>query len=170
MTTVDLMKLKYIVGDATNPVGNGAKIIAHIVNDAGKFGAGFSGQLSRKFPVVGSRYHNWFAGLGHEPPFWPGTIQLIEADKDNRIYVANMLAQSGVKYSTTKRDLVMYDMLRNCLSIVGIMSQGIDATVHMPMIGTGLAGGDWNKIEFIINEELVGQGIPTTVYTLRNKR
>jgi hypothetical protein len=38
------------------------------------------------------------------------------------------------------------------------------ATVHMPRIGSGLAGGDWNRIESIVNETL--GFIEITVYDL----
>jgi hypothetical protein len=40
------------------------------------------------------------------------------------------------------------------------------ATVHMPRIGAGLAGGDWGKISRIIEDELAGKGVEVTVYTL----
>jgi hypothetical protein len=36
----------------------------------------------------------------------------------------------------------------------------------MPKIGSGLAGGDWNKIERIIIEELVDKGVKVFVYEL----
>jgi hypothetical protein len=40
------------------------------------------------------------------------------------------------------------------------------ATVHMPRIGTGEAGGSWNIIEGIIRETLVSRRIPVTIYDL----
>jgi hypothetical protein len=36
----------------------------------------------------------------------------------------------------------------------------------MPRIGCGLAGGDWNKIEAIINETLGEKGLDVTVYDI----
>lgn len=41
------------------------------------------------------------------------------------------------------------------------------ATVHMPRIGCGLAGGTWDKIEPLINESLVKNEIETYVYDLK---
>jgi D-glycero-D-manno-heptose 1,7-bisphosphate phosphatase len=35
------MNIQYIVGDATHPLGDGNKVIAHICNDIGAWGAGF---------------------------------------------------------------------------------------------------------------------------------
>ena len=37
----------------------------------------------------------------------------------------------------------------------------------MPRIGCGLAGGDWNKVEKIINETLIDKGIEVYVYDLK---
>ena len=40
--------ITYLIGDATEPVGAGRKIIAHICNDRGIWGGGFTGALSKK--------------------------------------------------------------------------------------------------------------------------
>jgi hypothetical protein len=40
----------------------------------------------------------------------------------------------------------------------------LQASVHMPRIGCGLAGGDWNVGGKIVGEELANVGVPVTVY------
>jgi hypothetical protein len=40
----------------------------------------------------------------------------------------------------------------------------LNASVHMPRIGCGLAGGKWEKIEPIIQKHLCDGGIDVTVY------
>ena len=40
----------------------------------------------------------------------------------------------------------------------------LEASVHMPRIGCGLAGGKWEEIEPIITDELTSQGIEVSVY------
>jgi len=40
----------------------------------------------------------------------------------------------------------------------------IGASVHMPRIGCGLAGGDWNVVESIINRTLTLRDVDVTVY------
>lgn len=40
------------------------------------------------------------------------------------------------------------------------------ASIHMPRIGCGLAGGKWEVIEQIIKEELIDKEIAVTVYDL----
>lgn len=39
-------------------------------------------------------------------------------------------------------------------------------SIQMPKIGSGLAGGDWEEIEKIINEELIYYKIKCTVFEL----
>ncbi len=50
--------------------------------------------------------------------------------------------------------LVDYDALRHVFS--EIKKKFPDKRIGYPAIGAGLAGGDWNKISKIINEELAG--------------
>jgi O-acetyl-ADP-ribose deacetylase (regulator of RNase III) len=40
----------------------------------------------------------------------------------------------------------------------------LGASVHMPRIGCGLAGGQWAKIEPLITENLLLSNIAVTVY------
>ncbi len=40
----------------------------------------------------------------------------------------------------------------------------LGASVHMPRIGCGLAGGRWPRVEPLIVERLVRRGIEVTVY------
>ncbi|TGN76338.1 hypothetical protein E5083_14125 [Streptomyces bauhiniae] len=40
----------------------------------------------------------------------------------------------------------------------------LGASVHMPRIGCGLAGGEWPLVEPLVTERLTGRGIPVTVY------
>lgn len=40
----------------------------------------------------------------------------------------------------------------------------LGACVHMPRIRCGLAGGQWSRVEPLIQERLVGRGIAVTGY------
>jgi hypothetical protein len=42
------MQIQYIAGDATAPIGDGNKIIAHVCNDIGAWGAGFVLAISKR--------------------------------------------------------------------------------------------------------------------------
>jgi hypothetical protein len=50
------------------------------------------------------------------------------------------------------------------------MAKGLNASVHMPRIGTGQAGGSWPVVEEIISETLTKVGIKVLVYDLPQGR
>ena len=85
--------IKYVVGDATAPQGESKKIICHICNDLGAWGAGFVLALSK----------------------------------------------------------------------VNVVAERIGATLHMPRIGCGLAGGEWDAVQAVIEEVVT---VDVTVYDL----
>lgn len=148
------MGIKYIKGDVTTPQAKGVKILAHIVNDQGGWGAGVVLAISKKWKDPENKYREW-SRKGED--FELGNVQFVEVRSD--IIVANMLAQKGFGGEAVK-----YDHLRTCLAKVREHAKSQNASVHMPRIGTGLGGGTWNKIEPIIEEELTNQGVEVTVY------
>lgn len=165
------MKPKIIKGDATNPHGTGFKIIAHVVNDSGKWGKGFVMALSKKWPYLRNEYLNWYNEC-QEPeestPFELGQVMFLGVNTYTS--VANMLAQHGLVGRSNKVPL-RYDALQESLKKVAdyadyLTGKNKECSVHMPRIGCGLAGGKWDKVEPIIIEELCTKGIPVTVYDL----
>ena len=56
------MSLNFIIGDATQPVGEGTKIIVHVCNDIGGWGRGFVVALSKRWPEPERRYRAWSRG------------------------------------------------------------------------------------------------------------
>jgi len=156
--------INYLTGDATNPQGNGNKLIPHIVNDKGGWGAGFVLALSRKWTQPEKEYRKWFR-FGHgdgNPKFELGNVQFVSVEKD--IIVANMIAQTlgytieecvdPVTYMTANISVppIRYDALKKCLEKVNSMAISMNATIHAPRFGSQLAGGSWSEIEKIINE------------------
>ena len=56
--------------------------------------------------------------------------------------------------------------LERCLARLAQLAVDLDASVHMPPIGTGQAGMPWPYVRDLILEELVDRGIAVTVYVL----
>lgn len=140
--------IKYTVGDATKPVDGDSgkkKIIVHICNNVGAWGAGFVLAISNRWKEPEEEYR------GIEK-YVLGMVQFVQVEDDT--VVANMVAQDGIGYSRNRKRRVDYDALRSCLSIVREYCLEVDATIHMPRIGCGLGGGRWNDIERIIKDEL----------------
>jgi len=156
--------VSYREGDATMPVAEGNKIIVHICNDAGKWGKGFVLAVSRRWKAPEQVYRAAFASEAR-PSL--GDVQFVAVDGE--ITVANLIGQAGVQGAKGKgaRPPIRYDAVRRGLGAVAARARMMDASVHMPRIGCGLAGGRWEEIEPIIAEELAANGIPTFVYDFR---
>jgi len=74
-----------------------------------------------------------------------------------------MVAQHGYQ-ATAQGPPIRYDAVRECLMKLAVEAKSLEASVHMPRIGCGLAGGKWEEIEPIIIDELTSQGIEVSVY------
>ena len=79
------------------------------------------------------------------------------------VWVANMVAQHGTKTGSSGPP-IRYEAVAACLKKVAETAVELAASVHMPRIGCGLAGGDWSKVEPLIEEHLCGRGVVVTVY------
>ena len=152
----------YLNGDATEPRGGGLKILPHIVNSKGGWGAGYVLALSKKWPEPEIEYRRWSltdtdASGGK---FELGNVQFVPVSAE--ITVANMLAQEG--YFDGKNPPVRYWALEQCMAKVAEHARHLRASLHMPRIGTGLGGGSWEKVEPIIRAATDTRGLNVCVY------
>ena len=152
------MTIRYLEGDATDPRSPGHKVIVHVCNDIGGWGRGFVLAISKRWPEPERDYRQWFES---EPRPRLGEVQFVTV-KDE-ITVANMIGQHGLRKSRGVPP-IRYDAVRTGLESVAAYARDREASVHMPRIGCGLAGGEWNSIEPIILETLTAAGVATTVY------
>lgn len=154
------MRIDYVTGDATcPPVGNPA-IIAHICNDRGGWGRGFVLAISSRWKAPEAEYRLWHSG-GAEQGFKLGATKLVDVGEG--LWVANMIAQAGTRPSKAGPP-IRYQALQSCLEALADEASNLGASVHMPRIGCGLAGGTWDRVETIINDTLVAAGVPVIVY------
>ena len=151
--------IKYVIGDATHPVGEGEKYIIHVSNDAGGWGKGFVLALSKRWKEPEKLYRE-------QKNYILGKIQMTRVEKD--ICVVNMIAQHDVKPTKDANGNIVppirYDALKACLITVNDIAVRTGATIHAPRFGAGLSGGDWNKIEQIIKETIT---VNVTIYDLK---
>ncbi|MCW3160723.1 macro domain-containing protein [Chryseobacterium oryctis] len=150
--------IHYLKGDATAPKVYGNKIITHICNDVGGWGKGFVLAISKRWKNPESEYRNWFK-KGEN--FNLGEIQLVSVEND--IWVCNMIAQHKIT-THTKVPPIRYEAVEKCLEKLADEALKINASIHMPRIGCGLAGGKWEEIENIIFETLLKNNIDVYVY------
>ncbi len=154
--------INYIVGDATEPIGSGLKVIAHVVNSGGMWGHGFVMALSKKWKQPQQAYLTW---AKDKTTFKLGEVQMVPVTDD--ITVANMIGQVMGSYVNAEMEVippVRYEAIRKGLQ--GIKNYCIqnNASLHCPRLGCNLAGGSWKIIEQIIIEEVCMYDIPVTVY------
>ena len=88
--------MNLLIGDATEPVAEGNKIICHICNDIGKWGAGFVLALSKRWYQPEMAYKKLFRTQAINNRLELGQTKLIQVEPD--IYVANMVAQFGFDF------------------------------------------------------------------------
>jgi O-acetyl-ADP-ribose deacetylase (regulator of RNase III) len=150
--------IQYLTGDATRPLGQGRKIIAHVCNDQGRWGKGFVKAISARWPESEKVYRAWF---DEKAGFELGAVQFIEVERET--WVANMIGQHGMQDKDGVPP-IRYAAVWSGLQKVAEKAKELNASVHMPRIGCGLAGGEWSKIEPIIIETLCKKDIDVTVY------
>ena len=155
-------EILYALGDATLPMNSGPAIIAYICNDLGQWGTGFVLPLGKCYPEAETAYREW-ANRKADPPFALGQVQFVEVAP--KLWVANMIGQRGLS-RRGELPRVRYDALRACLRSVCMFSMKRQASIQMPRIGCGLAGGIWDEVCPIIEAELTANGILVSVYDL----
>jgi O-acetyl-ADP-ribose deacetylase (regulator of RNase III) len=154
--------LRLVAGDATDPQTDGRKIIAHVCNDIGAWGKGFVLAVARRWPEPEQDYRRWHRDRANND-FGLGAVRLVPVQPD--IWVANMVAQHGIKHVSSGPP-IRYEALAACLASLADHALRLDASVHMPRIGCGLAGGRWEQIEPIIVSALCQRDIVVMVYDL----
>ena len=146
--------IRYLEGDALRPVSEGFKIVAFVVNDKTKrWGGGFALEVRKRWPHVQAEFER-------EGLLELGSIQISAADVN--IATVAMVAQHG--YRPGPKPGIRYRALDAALENLGDLALERKASVHMPRIGVGQAGGDWEVVSELIEDNLVRRGIPVTVY------
>jgi hypothetical protein len=158
---LEALSVNLLQGNALEPRGAGTRIIAHIVNDkTPNWGAGFARAVRDKYPSVQKDFKEW-ATLNPES-FKLGNIHT--SVDSSELYIVSMIAQHG--YGESIKPRIRYAALGDCLHQLKEISLSKGASVHMPRIGTGYAGGNWGFILELIDEILVRNGIEVTIYTV----
>lgn len=152
----------YIAGDATRPQATGPAIIAHVCNDVGGWGAGFVVAISKRWKEPERQFRQWARGkLEAAAPYALGEVQFVHVDET--FTIANMVAQHDIRWECGLPP-IRYEALEVALEKLGTEALLTRATVHMPRIGCGLAGGQWERVEPLLLKQLSGRSVEVTVY------
>jgi O-acetyl-ADP-ribose deacetylase (regulator of RNase III) len=165
--TYEVPSLKEERGDALAPPRkSGIRIVAHVVPNttAPWGGGGFAAQVRHRFPSVWNHYRLVINSTGSSPKLGSTfTGRLAEGS-----FIVHMVAQQGFGASNSQR--LRYAPLAKCLGELRDFAERNHASVHMPRIGTGHGGANWDIVKELIIGELVDRGIDTTIYQRPNRQ
>lgn len=153
-------KIHYLKGDAVYPQERGNIVITHICNDIGVWGRGFVVALSSRWIAPEIEYLIWRKEGNN---FSLGNVQFVKVT--STVTVANMIAQHDI-ISKNGVPPIRYDALEICLEKTAQKAVELEASIHMPRIGCGFAGGSWKVIENIILKTIISKNIEVYVYDL----
>jgi hypothetical protein len=156
-TIVNNQNIFDIAKERINAETNSATVlIPHVCNNVNGFGAGFAGQIASLYPEVKANFHL----LGNQAKL--GHVQFVTADSEsrnkNKIIFANMISQNGIISRSNNRPL-NYGALVYCMNQVRAFAKEYNRTneidnfeIHAPKFGSGLAGGNWSFISYLIDD------------------
>lgn len=123
--------ITYIQGDITK-VDHG--IVAHGVNCQGAMGSGVAKAIKEKWPKVYDEFKSEPTGRT-----MLGQARLIKVAP--KIWVANCYTQ--LYYGRDGRKYASADAIEQSLETVCALAENLGYPVHLPKIGAGLGGLDW---------------------------
>lgn len=125
-------------------------VIIHGCNCHCVMGAGVARSIKKEFPEAYEEDRRTIKGDRNKL----GTISHVTVNREgNEITIVNAYTQ--YYYGSESGVDVDYRALRYCMKLIKNKFKG--KRIGYPLIGAGLAGGDWNIISKIIDEELIGE-------------
>lgn len=130
-------------------------IIGHGCNAQGRMGSGVAAAIRETFPKAYETYSMKYINNG----LILGEVVWVKIGP-NKKYIANCITQEFM--GNDGKRYVDYDAVANCMKdidkFIKTNFKGSVATVAFPLIGAGLAGGDWKIISSIIEKEINNAG------------
>jgi hypothetical protein len=156
---------------------NGCTVfIPHVCNNIDLFGAGFAAQIADRYPSVKADYHMLGKTFLANNMGYCQIIKVAEEPKyKHKLYIANMIAQNGIKSPTNTRPLNYFGLVKSMTNLAlyihnntGFANKSERIEIHCPKFGSGLAGGNWNFIEDLIEDIWGKHSVTIYNYDRRN--
>ena len=161
ITLINNQDIFDIIQKRVSAGNNGATVfVPHVCNNIDLFAAGFAAQVAEQFPIVAQDYHmlgKTFLknNMGH--------CQIVKVYEDpkfkHKLYFANMIAQNGTRSARNSRPLNYFGLTKSMFHMsqyikvkTGYSSNTEKIEIHAPKFGSGLAGGNWNFINDLIQD------------------
>lgn len=146
----------HVQGDLLKLAENDFDLIVHGCNCFHTMGAGIAAQIAAKYPealIADKR-----TVYGARDKLGDISVAFVNRADNIPLIIVNGYTQYGTAI-TEDQCVVQYSAVRNVFSKVHDLvwdMYGADTRIGYPAIGAGLAGGNWNIIKGIIDEELAG--------------
>ena len=119
-------------------------IIVHGCNAQGVMGSGIALKIRQKYPQAFYDYQDGIR-LGK------GLGDVIFSTINPKLVIANAITQQNYGRDSTVK-YCSYEAIQNCFILVTKTAEQLGFTeIHYPLIGAGLANGDWSIISSIID-------------------
>ena len=152
--------MKHVKGDLIHLARQGEfNIIVHGCNCFHTMGGGIALQLAQTFPGPDgpAAIDRECTVYGDREKLGAFTLASGWSYDSEHIVVINGYTQFGFEPQSDGSPPVDYDAVRNVFKALAQLCENLeDVRIGYPAIGAGLAGGDWDKISAIIDEELEG--------------
>lgn len=135
--------------EVENSPAPGVNFIVHGCNAQGVMGAGLALDIRNRWPDAYSCYRAVCLAEGAGRSSLLGKVIPIEVKPG--LFVLNAITQQNFGRGPIK--YVSYRAVSDVFDQVIDMASALHAHVHYPLIGAGLAGGDWSVISSIIDEK-----------------
>ena len=150
----------YLRGDAVEPASDGVRVVAFLTNNATpNWGGGFARQVASRKPNVQIAFRA--AAAEDASALALGSVALFQ-DSDS-LYYAPVVAQAG--FGRSEQPRIRYGAIEAAFKKLGVRAAELGASIHMPRIGGGGSGGNWNVVRELI-EEYLAPLAPVRVYDL----
>jgi O-acetyl-ADP-ribose deacetylase (regulator of RNase III) len=133
-------------------------MLVHGCNAQGVMGSGIAAQIRFMHPQV---YEDYF-GTYRRDGLKLGEVVFSELDASQGFYVANAITQQH--FGKDGKKYVSYEAVYDAFKKVFREAEDRGISVHYPMIGAGLAGGDWSIIQACIDAAYDGHTIERTLW------
>lgn len=141
-------------------------IIVHGCNAQGVMGSGVAAAVRETYPGAYDAYraaYDQTRQAGGKSLQLGRVVWYTVSKEPPKLAIANAITQEFFG-STPGHRYVSYDAVRDAFRRIAAVAREHQLPVHYPLIGAGLAQGDWSVIADIIDTEL--EGIEHTVWTL----
>jgi len=133
--------LEIIQGDLFNEVMGKHCVLVHGVNCSGAFGSGVAGLVRKLYPYAYKAY------MAEKHRLHLGQI-IIASDERSPVIVVNACTQQN--FGRDGRQYVCYDAVCEAMTTTASWAKANNLPVFMPAIGTGLGGGDKQRLTAIM--------------------